>query len=63
VVIHCARETVELTNLDGQAAVTLSPSTKPAIYQLKYKLVGDHIRVIRDYPDVFPKELPGIPPD
>jgi hypothetical protein len=25
--------------------------------------VADNIRVIRDFPDVFPEELPGMPPD
>jgi hypothetical protein len=25
--------------------------------------VGDNIRVVRDFPDVFPEELPGLPPD
>jgi hypothetical protein len=25
--------------------------------------VGDNIRAVRDFPDVFPKELPGMPPD
>jgi hypothetical protein len=25
--------------------------------------VGDHIRVFRDFPYVFPKELPGMPPE
>jgi hypothetical protein len=25
--------------------------------------VGDHIRVVRDFLDVFPEELPGMPPD
>jgi hypothetical protein len=24
--------------------------------------VGDNIRVVRDFPDVFPEELPGMPP-
>jgi hypothetical protein len=24
--------------------------------------VGDNIRAVRDFPDVFPEELPGIPP-
>jgi hypothetical protein len=23
---------------------------------------GDNIRVVRDFPDVFPEELPGMPP-
>jgi hypothetical protein len=27
------------------------------------KFVGDHIRVVKDFPDVFPEELPGMPPD
>jgi hypothetical protein len=26
------------------------------------KFVGDNIRVVRDFPDVFPEELPGMPP-
>jgi hypothetical protein len=25
--------------------------------------VGDNIRAIKDFPDVFPEELPGMPPD
>jgi hypothetical protein len=43
--------------------VTLSPSTKLAIYLLDDKFVGDHIRVVRDFLDVFSEELPGMPPD
>jgi hypothetical protein len=27
------------------------------------KFVGDNIRVVKDFPDVFPEELPGMPPD
>jgi hypothetical protein len=27
------------------------------------KFVGDNIRAIRDFPDVFPEELPRMPPD
>jgi hypothetical protein len=27
------------------------------------KFVGDNIRVVRDFPDVFLEELPGMPPD
>jgi hypothetical protein len=26
------------------------------------EFVGDNIRVVRDFSDVFPKELPGMPP-
>jgi hypothetical protein len=27
------------------------------------KFVGDNIRVVKDFPDVFPEELPEMPPD
>jgi hypothetical protein len=27
------------------------------------EFVGDNIRVVRDFPDIFPEELPGMPPD
>jgi hypothetical protein len=27
------------------------------------KFVGDNICVVKDFPDVFPEELPGMPPD
>jgi hypothetical protein len=27
------------------------------------KFVGDNIRVVKDFPDVFLEELPGMPPD
>jgi hypothetical protein len=30
--------------------------------QTKAIALGD-IRVVREYPDVFPEELPGMPPD
>jgi hypothetical protein len=26
------------------------------------EFVGDNIRVVRDFSDVFPEELPGMPP-
>jgi hypothetical protein len=65
-VIHCAKGTVELTSPDGdifEVKITLSPSTKPAICLLDGKFVGDHICVVREFSDVFPEELPRMPPD
>jgi hypothetical protein len=65
-VIQCAKGTVELTSSDGdrfEVKITLSPSTKPDIYLLDGKFVGDNIHVVRDFPDVFPEELPGMPPN
>jgi hypothetical protein len=27
------------------------------------KFVGDHIKIVREFLDVFPEELPGMPPN
>jgi hypothetical protein len=65
-VIHCAKGTIELTSPKGErfeVMITLSPSTKPAIYLVDGKLVGIHIRVVKVFPYVFLEELPGMPPD
>jgi hypothetical protein len=65
-VIHCARGTVELSSPDGdrfEVTVAPPPSTKPTIYMVNGKFVGDHIKVVREFLDVFPKELPRMPPD
>jgi hypothetical protein len=62
-IIYCARGIAELTSPDGdrfEVVVALTPSTEPAIYQLEGKFAGNYIRVIKDYPDVFLEELPGI---
>jgi predicted aspartyl protease len=64
-VIHYAKGTVELSGPDGDRfAVTVAPtpSTQPAIYLVKGKFVGDHIRVVREFLDVFPEDLSGMPP-
>jgi hypothetical protein len=65
-VIHCAKGTTELTSPNGErfeVMITITPSTKPAIYLVDGKFVGRHIRVVREFPYVFPEELPGMPPD
>jgi hypothetical protein len=65
-VIHCAKGTVELTSPNGarfKVMITLTPSTKPVIYPVDGKFVGRHIRVVREFPDVFLEELPRVPPD
>jgi hypothetical protein len=66
VVIHCARCTVELTSSKGErfkVEITVTASTRPAVFLVDGKFVSDNIRVVRDFPDVFPEELPGMPPD
>jgi hypothetical protein len=34
-----------------------------AMFFMPEEFVGDNIRVVRDFPDVFPEELPRMPPD
>jgi hypothetical protein len=66
VVIQCGRGTVELTNPKGErfeVEIRVTTSTKRAVFSIDGKFVGDNIRVVRDFPDVFPEELPGMPPD
>jgi hypothetical protein len=65
-VIHCARGTVELTSSKGErfeVEITITASTRPAVFLVDGKFVGNNIRVVRDFPDVFLEELPGMPPD
>jgi hypothetical protein len=64
-VIHCAKGTIELSSPDvDRFEVIVAPPTsnKPAIYMVNGKFVGDHIKVVREFLDVFPEELPGMPP-
>jgi hypothetical protein len=66
VVIHYDKETVELTSSKGErfeVEITITASTRPAIFLVDGKFVGRNIRVVRDFPDVFPEELPRMPPD
>jgi hypothetical protein len=46
-----------------EVEITVTTSTIRAIFLLDGKFVGDNIRVVRDFPDVFPEELPEMPPD
>jgi hypothetical protein len=65
-VIQCGRGTVELTSPKGErfeVEITVTTSTRRAVFLLDGKFVGDNIRVVRDFPDVFPEELPGMPPE
>jgi hypothetical protein len=65
-VIHCARGTVELTSSKGErfeVDITITTSTRPTIFLVDGKFVGSNIRVVRDFPDVFPEELPEMPLD
>jgi hypothetical protein len=56
---------VILTSPEGEQfefVATLPSAADCAVNQLKAYLIED-IRVVCDYPDVFPDELPGMPPE
>jgi hypothetical protein len=63
--IQCAKRTFLLTGPKGEKIELMAdpPSdTGGSMQQLDGKTLED-IRVVCEYPDVFPEELPGMPPD
>jgi hypothetical protein len=65
-IIACGRDTVELTRPKGerfQVQISVTTSSKRALFFITEEFVGDNIRVVRDFPDVFLEELPGMPPE
>jgi hypothetical protein len=66
VIILCGRGTVELTSPKGerfQVETTVTTSSRRAMFFIAEEFVGNNICVVRDFLDVFPEELPGMPPD
>jgi hypothetical protein len=64
-VIQCARKAVKLTKKDGTSiefVTMVQPGPGSKLNQTKAIALED-IRVVQDYPDVFPEELPGLLPD
>jgi hypothetical protein len=64
-VIHCSKRSVIFTSSEGERfefVATLSSTAYFAVNQLKADLI-ENIRVVCEYPDVFPNELPGMPPE
>jgi hypothetical protein len=65
-VTYCAIGTIELSSPNGDRfEVTVAPPTskRPTIYMINDKFVGDQIKIVREFLDVFPEELPRMPPD
>jgi hypothetical protein len=65
-VIQCGRGIVELTSPKGErfeVEITVTTSTRRVVFLVDGKFVGDNIRVVRDFPYVFPEELSRMPPD
>ncbi|WVZ80328.1 hypothetical protein U9M48_027813, partial [Paspalum notatum var. saurae] len=60
--IDCAQRTVHLAALDGQEVGISASSPSGYLHQMEARPTDD-IWIVCDYPDVFPDELPGMPPD
>ncbi|WVZ80900.1 hypothetical protein U9M48_028337 [Paspalum notatum var. saurae] len=60
--IDCAQRTVHLAASDGQKVGISASSPSGYLHQMEARPT-DGIRVVCDYPDVFPDELSGMPPD
>jgi hypothetical protein len=64
-VIQCAKRSVLLTSPKGERfefVETLPSAADCAVNQLKADSIEDII-VVCEYPDIFPDDLPGIPPE
>jgi hypothetical protein len=60
----CSRNQ-ELTSSKGEkfeVGIAVTTATRLAAFLVDGKFVGVNICVVRDFPDVFPEELPGMPP-
>jgi hypothetical protein len=63
--IHCAKGTVELTSSKEErfeVEIAVTTTTRLAVFLVDEKFVCGNIRAVRDFPDVFPEELLGMPP-
>jgi hypothetical protein len=64
-VILCAKRAIRLTKEDG-TIVEFNAAMQVDQASLLNQMQGtslEEIRVVHEYPDVFPKESPGMPPD
>jgi hypothetical protein len=64
-VISCAKRMVTLTTPQRERIevnVSMPTTLETMVNQLEEKSL-EHIRIVCEYPDVFPEELPGMPPD
>ena len=64
-VIQCAKRSVLLASSEGERfefVATVPAATDCTVNQLQGNSIGD-IRVVCEYPDVFPDDLPGMPPE
>jgi hypothetical protein len=70
VLINCAKMSVKLTTPDGkelefvaESIVTAHGAANQAKVNQLDASQGSEVHVVNEFPDVFPEELPGMPPD
>ena len=62
--IDCASKSILLTTLEGKQIKYVSRhAPKRTQVNSLSGVVQEEVPVVKDYPDVFPEELPGMPPD
>jgi hypothetical protein len=64
-VIQCVKETIVLTSPQGErisVSTNLQVEAETMVNHLEEKSLKN-IKVVCEYPDVFPEELPGMSPD
>jgi hypothetical protein len=70
VLINCAKKSIKLTTPDGKELEFVAETVLTAkgvancakVNQLDASR-GSEVRVVNEFPDVFPEELPSMPPD
>jgi hypothetical protein len=64
-VIQCARKAVRLTKKDGATVefVARVQSNQGSMLNHTKAIALEDIKVVQEYPDVFPEELSGMPLD
>jgi hypothetical protein len=70
VLIDCAKKSVKMTTLNGKELEFIAEpvvTAKGVANHVKLNQLdacqGSEVAVVNEFPDVFPKELPGMPPD
>ena len=62
--IDCASKSIYLTTPEGKRIKYVSRHVpKRSQVNALTGVVQEEVPVVKDYPDVFPEELPGMPPD
>src|SRR4051812_2227624 len=63
-VIDCAKRTVMLTTPEGKRIRIKSNFALQEVMVNSLKgIILEEVPIVKEYPDVFPEELPGMPPD